>query len=77
MLRLLEIFIACLFKGSQEHYFFDQTLLFTAFVVAVLKFFVHLAPPTSNFPTFNFFTYSFPTSSFSLLAFPTSSFFYF
>ena len=38
MLRLLEIFIACLFKGSQEHYFFDQTLLFTAFVVTVLKF---------------------------------------
>ena len=38
MLRLLEIFIACLFKGSQEHYFFDQTLLFTAFVVTALKF---------------------------------------
>ena len=31
------IFIACLFKGSQEQSFFLQTLLFTAFLVTVLK----------------------------------------
>ena len=31
------IFIACLFKGSQKQYFFLQTLLFTAFLVTVLK----------------------------------------
>ena len=33
----LKIFIACLFKGSQEQSFFLQTLLFTAFLVTVLK----------------------------------------
>ena len=35
--ELNEIFIACLFKGSQEQSFFLQTLLFTAFLVTVLK----------------------------------------
>ena len=35
--KLNQIFIACLFKGSQEQSFFLQTLLFTAFVVMVLK----------------------------------------
>ena len=33
----LKIFISCLFKGSQEQSFFLQTLLFTAFLVTVLK----------------------------------------
>ena len=37
LLRLLEILIACLFKGSQEQSFFLQTLLFMAFLVTVLK----------------------------------------
>ena len=37
VLRFLEIFIACLFKGSQEQSFFLQTLSFTAFLVTVLK----------------------------------------
>ena len=32
-----QIFIACLFKGSQEQSSFFQTLLFTAFLVTVLK----------------------------------------
>ena len=31
------MFIACLFKGSQEQSFFLQTLLFTAFLATVLK----------------------------------------
>ena len=31
------IFIACLLKGSQEQSFFLQTLLFTSFLVTVLK----------------------------------------
>ena len=31
------MFIACLFKGSQEKSFFLQTLLFTAFLATVLK----------------------------------------
>ena len=31
------MFIACLFKGSQEQSFFLQTLLFTSFLVTVLK----------------------------------------
>ena len=35
--RTDQIFIACLFKGSQEQSFFLQTLLFTAFLVTVLK----------------------------------------
>ena len=35
--ELNQIFIACLFKGSQEQSFFLQTLLFTAFLVTVLK----------------------------------------
>ena len=35
-LRLNQIFIACLFKGSQEQSFFLQTLLFTAFLLTVL-----------------------------------------
>ena len=35
--ELNQIFIACLLKGSQEQYFFLQTLLFTAFLVTVLK----------------------------------------
>ena len=35
--ELDQIFIACLFKGSQEQSFFLQTLLFTAFLVTVLK----------------------------------------
>ena len=34
----IKIFNACLFKGSQEQSFFLQTLLFTAFLVTVLKF---------------------------------------
>ena len=34
--ELNQIFIACLFKGSQKQ-FFPQTLLFTAFLVTVLK----------------------------------------
>ena len=34
---LIKIFIACLLKGSQEQSFFLQTLLFTAFLVTVLK----------------------------------------
>ena len=32
-----QIFTACLFKGSQKQSFFLQTLLFTAFLVTVLK----------------------------------------
>ena len=32
-----QIFIACLFKGSKKQSFFLQTLLFTAFLVTVLK----------------------------------------
>ena len=35
--ELNQIFIASLFKGSQEQSFFLQTLLFTAFLVTVLK----------------------------------------
>ena len=35
--ELNQIFIACLFKGSQKQSFFLQTLLFTAFLVTVLK----------------------------------------
>ena len=35
--ELNQIFIACLFKGSQEQSVFLQTLLFTAFLVTVLK----------------------------------------
>ena len=35
--ELKHIFIAYLFKGGQEHSFFLQTLLFTAFLVTVLK----------------------------------------
>ena len=35
--ELTQIFIACLFKGSQKQSFFLQTLLFTAFLVTVLK----------------------------------------
>ena len=33
----IKIFIVCLFKGSQKQSFFLQTLLFTAFLVTVLK----------------------------------------
>ena len=33
----IKIFIACLFKGSQEQSFFLQTLLFSAFLLMVLK----------------------------------------
>ena len=33
----IKIFIVCLFKGSQKQSFFLQTLLFTAFLVMVLK----------------------------------------
>ena len=33
----IKIFFACLFKGSQEQSLFLQTLLFTAFLVTVLK----------------------------------------
>ena len=33
----IKIFNACLFKGSQEQSFFLQALLFTAFLVTVLK----------------------------------------
>ena len=33
----IEIYIACLFKVSQEQFFFLQTFLFTAFLVTVLK----------------------------------------
>ena len=36
--ELNQIFMACLFKGSQEQSFFLQTLLFTAFLVTALKF---------------------------------------
>ena len=36
--ELNQIFIACLFKGCQEQYFFLQTLLCTAFLVTVIKF---------------------------------------
>ena len=35
--ELNQLFIACLFKGSQEQSFFLQTLLYTAFLVTVLK----------------------------------------
>ena len=35
--ELNQIFIACLFKGSEEQFFPLQTLLFTAFLVTVLK----------------------------------------
>ena len=35
--ELNQIFIACLFKGSQKQSFFLQTLLFTVFLVTVLK----------------------------------------
>ena len=35
--ELNQIFIACLFKGSKKQSFFLQTLLFTAFLVTVLK----------------------------------------
>ena len=35
--ELNQIFIACWFQGSQEESFFLQTLLFTAFLVTVLK----------------------------------------
>ena len=35
--ELNQIFIACLFKGSQEQSFFLLTLLFTAFLVTVLE----------------------------------------
>ena len=35
--ELNQIFIACLFKGSQEQSFFLETLLFTAFLVTFLK----------------------------------------
>ena len=35
--ELNQIFIAGLFKGSQKQSFFLQTLLFTAFLVTVLK----------------------------------------
>ena len=35
--ELIQIFIACLFKGSQKQSFLLQTLLFTAFLVTVLK----------------------------------------
>ena len=35
--ELNQMFIACLFKGSQEQSFFLQTLLFTAFLVTVLR----------------------------------------
>jgi len=35
--ELNQIFIACLFKGSQKQSFFLQTLLFTAFLMMVLK----------------------------------------
>ena len=35
--ELNQIFIACLFMGSQEQSFLLQTLLFTAFLVTVLK----------------------------------------
>ena len=35
--ELNQIFIAYLFKGNQEQFFFLQTLLFTAFLVTVLK----------------------------------------
>ena len=34
---LIKIFIAGLFKGSQEQSFFLKTLFFTAFLVMVLK----------------------------------------
>ena len=33
----IKIFIACLFKGSQEQSFFLQTLFFTAFLATVQK----------------------------------------
>ena len=35
--ELNQIFIAYLFKGGQEQSFFLQTLLFTAFLVTILK----------------------------------------
>ena len=35
--KLNPTFIACLFKGSKKNLFFLQTLLFTAFLVTVLK----------------------------------------
>ena len=35
--ELNQIFIACLFKGSQKQSFFLETLLFMAFLVTVLK----------------------------------------
>ena len=37
LIELNQMFIACLFKGSQEQSFFLQTLLFAAFLVTVLK----------------------------------------
>ena len=38
----IKIFIACLFKGSQEQSFFLQTLLFMAFLVTVLKILTYI-----------------------------------
>ena len=43
----IKIFIAYLFKGSQEQSFFLQALLFTAFLVTVLKILTDAHDPWS------------------------------
>ena len=46
--ELNQIFIACLFKGSQEQFFFRQTLLFTAFLVTVLEILTYALVSSSS-----------------------------
>merc|ERR1712218_312469 len=47
-LRDYSLFIACLLKGSQEQSFFLQTLLFTAFLVTVLKILIYALVSTRS-----------------------------
>ena len=46
--ELNQIFIACLFKGSQKQSVFLQTLLFKAFLVTVLKILTYALVSTSS-----------------------------